>query len=422
MAVRPHSAPRSIQKLRKVGRHDELVLVCGAGILNSGNDASFRVVLDLLREVRGQEPTLLVTPFAEGAAAIAEETEARVVRLRQDLTVHRERGGRAAIARGVLGGEVRQVESMIRAVGEASLVVVTGTGIFDDYGERPWHMPYALLSWVVAARAARVPFACLAVGAGPIANPLSRRLMNLAARLMTRISYRDEDSRAFMADIGAGRDDATVCPDVVFAHPVPASPAADPTAAQATVGVGVMAYDGWDRAGSGAVHNRYVEMMAEVVTAVVESGDRVRLLIGQPIDIPTAEQLFGMLPPHVAERVEPAQFEPMPGLLRAIGACDLVVATRYHNVVAALLMRRPVVSLSYAPKNAELLRAFGCDTAMCDRSLEEADAGWVIERLRAVRTGRMGLPDDADARLMQWAEQVREEVRRVSDLAPRSSA
>ena len=46
-------------------------------------------------------------------------------------------------------------------------------------------------------------------------------------------------------------------------------------------------------------------------------------------------------------------------VMAQIAWTDIVVATRYHNVVCALQMGRPVISLGYATKNDALLAATG---------------------------------------------------------------
>ena len=42
-----------------------------------------------------------------------------------------------------------------------------------------------------------------------------------------------------------------------------------------------------------------------------------------------------------------------------IAATDLVIATRFHNVLKALRLGRPVISIGYASKNDDLMRAMG---------------------------------------------------------------
>lgn len=102
-------------------------------------------------------------------------------------------------------------------------------------------------------------------------------------------------------------------------------------------------------------------------------------------------------------------------LLDAVGATDLVIATRYHNVVAALMMRRPVVSLSYAPKNGDLLREVGIEGF--DRRVEEATPAWVIDRVDAIRSGRSAFGGPVWEILDDWDQAVRDEAIRVLNSA-----
>jgi polysaccharide pyruvyl transferase WcaK-like protein len=64
-------------------------------------------------------------------------------------------------------------------------------------------------------------------------------------------------------------------------------------------------------------------------------------------------------------------------VLAAVAATDLVVATRFHNVVAGLMLGRPVISVGYAKKNDVLLADMGLG-AFCQH-IETLD----VERLQA---------------------------------------
>jgi polysaccharide pyruvyl transferase WcaK-like protein len=46
-------------------------------------------------------------------------------------------------------------------------------------------------------------------------------------------------------------------------------------------------------------------------------------------------------------------------LLTQIASTDAVIGTRYHNVVGALMMNRPVVSLGYAARFDEVMKSMG---------------------------------------------------------------
>ena len=62
-------------------------------------------------------------------------------------------------------------------------------------------------------------------------------------------------------------------------------------------------------------------------------------------------------------------FEPsasLHDLMQQIARTDIVVASRYHNIVCALAMGRPAISLAYASKNDALLNDTGL-AAFCHR-------------------------------------------------------
>jgi polysaccharide pyruvyl transferase WcaK-like protein len=201
----------------------------------------------------------------------------------------------------------------IRAVRHFDLVVVPGTGILDDFGERWRDMPYHLFRWSVACRLAGVPFAFVSIGAGPIHHPLSRWLMRSTAAMARYRSYRDANSKSYMDGIGLKRPDDPVTPDLAFRLQLPHS--APPSATtRRVIGVGMMGYAGW------AIGEQPGGMAAHVVAETARSLTEV---------------------------------------MRQIGETELLVATRFHNVVCGLMMGRPVISLSYAKKNDVLLDEMG---------------------------------------------------------------
>jgi polysaccharide pyruvyl transferase WcaK-like protein len=63
-----------------------------------------------------------------------------------------------------------------------------------------------------------------------------------------------------------------------------------------------------------------------------------------------------------------------------------VVATRFHNVVAALLLAKPVLSIGYAAKNDELMADMGL-AAYCP-AIEELDVERLKEQLLRLRAER----------------------------------
>ena len=385
-----------------------VLMLGGVGCGNVGNDASFETVAALIRDAVPDARIVLVTPFPERAREV---TSCPVVPMRQDLRQLRERSSRRSLPGRVMLAEARRLTRAVGLIRSSRLLLVPGTGILDDFVERPWHTPYALASWTLLARLLRRPVAYMGIGAGPIHDPVSRRLMVWSARHATYVSYRDEASRAYMAALDVDVSRSPVIPDVVFAREIPQPSPVRPAGRPLRVGIGVMAYAGWSDSESG-VYERYIRTLATVVRSVLSRGDEVVFLTGQPVDELAVRDVLNASRTAESTTVSIPQVRDFDALVRAIGGTDLVVATRYHNVVAALMSDRPVIALSYAAKHGELLRAAGIEESV--RAVEDADPAWILGRIEAVRAGLAQTRAAPRARA-GWGDRVRADVDRVTE-------
>jgi polysaccharide pyruvyl transferase WcaK-like protein len=251
----------------------------------------------------------------------------------------------------------------IRAARAFDIVIVPGTGMLDDFGERWQDMPYNLFRWGAACRLAGTPFAFVSIGAGPIHHPLSRWLMRSAATMARYRSYRDMNSKNYMEGIGLKRPDDAVTPDLAFGLQLP--PSAPPSArGQRIIGVGMMGYAGWkhSQADGKAIYGTYTAKMTQFVSWLIQQGYGVRLIMGDNGDIQAMKDVaraVGAQPGNQAAHLiaEPAQS--LSEIMRQIGETELLVSSRFHNVVCGLMMGKPVISLSYAKKNDVLLDEMG---------------------------------------------------------------
>ncbi len=342
----PTTEPRAQTSARRL----RVALFGGFGIGNFGNDASLEAVLNFLRAERPElelscicsEPAVVSARF--GAPAIA--------------TVRKLRGPWRLVDTLLLRqpGAWRNWLSCLQGVRRFDVIVVAGTGVFDDFRDSPLGWPSRLLRWCVAARLRGVRVAFLSVGGGPILNPISRVLMKWAAQLGDHRSYRDTDSLDYMRSIGVDENRSVVLPDLALLLPAPAE-RPRPADAPITVGVGVMNYRGWRD--SDAVFNDYIQTHVRLIEWLQGRGWKARIVIGQaPTDLVAVREIEKRLGrPLIGPREE--AMSSIHDAMQAIGETDLVVASRYHVQIAALKMRRPLISLSYAPKNDALLQAAG---------------------------------------------------------------
>ena len=150
-------------------------------------------------------------------------------------------------------------------------------------------------------------------------------------------------------------------PDIAFALPTPA-----PTPVrEGHVAVGVMAYFGShdDPVRGAATWERYVDEMAEFVGQIIDSQGTVTLLIGDRVDHDTAVEVENRVRQKHPDlgpgtlSVSPATT--LEALMTEMASAQAVVASRFHNMVCALRMAKPTVSVAYAAKNDELMQDLG---------------------------------------------------------------
>jgi len=272
------------------------------------------------------------------------------------------------------------------------LLIIPGTGIFDDFGEGPWGVPFGVFRWCVAAWLCRTRIALVSVGAGPIHHPLSRWFMTSAMRLASYRSFRDGYSRDYMGSIGFDASADPVRPDLAFGLEPPASAAEERDGL--TVGVGLMTYYGWrNDAFAGAVlFERYIGKTVAFVLGLLDSGHRVRLLIGDANDRIALDALLAYVeaarPDLAPGRIAASPMAALDDVMGVVAGCDVVVATRFHNVVGALALGKPVISVGYASKNDALLAAFGLGD-FCQH-IESLDTDLLMRQFTALAAGRDG--------------------------------
>jgi len=282
----------------------------------------------------------------------------------------------------------------LKAVQQFDVMIIPGTGILDDFGDRPWIMPYALFKWCLAARITGVRVLFVSIGAGPMNHPLNRWLLKSAARLAHYRSYRDAVSKNFMESIGIDTRMDPVYPDLVFKLQIPPSLAIpreeeDPV----RVGVGVMRYYG--PTGRHADHGReiyetYVKKITLFVVWLLDHDYRVRLLIGDLDDQIVVDSIVNAVRAEkIGLPIEQFVSEPTQSfndLTRQIAETDIVVASRFHNLICALKLTKPTISLGYRQRHEELMAETGLG-AFCQR-IEELDVDRLIDQFTTLALRR----------------------------------
>jgi len=243
----------------------------------------------------------------------------------------------------------------------SNFLVMTGTGMLGDDA-----LHYEIFRWAVIAKLCGCKLLFVSVGGGPIRPPLSRRFVKVALALADYRSYRDADSKDYLAAIGVDVKNDGVYPDLAFSLPRAVVPADLDAGRQGVViGVGLMNYYGLGRAGNGeAIYRDYLGRLASFVVRLLECRYNVRVLIGDVVydqgvrhDLRRALEERGVKYEDGGIIDEPASS--VDELLLQLSTVDIVVSSRFHNLLLALMLGKPVFAISYHEKFQPLMNGVG---------------------------------------------------------------
>jgi polysaccharide pyruvyl transferase WcaK-like protein len=321
---------------------------------NIGNDASMEAVVAFLQ---ADHPRLTVDAMCTGPKYLTAHYGISAVNLRWfDARKPRPRYlTTLAKSAGKLIDGVR-IFSWVR---KHDVVIVPGMGVLEatDLPQKPFQTPYSMFLMCAAGRLFRTRVALVSVGASATDRRLTRWFITSAARLAYYRSFRDEPSRNALQQMNLNTSADGVFPDLVFSLPVPEIQSVIPSC----VGVGVMDYAGSndDRKEGRAIRESYVAHMTRIILWLLESGRTVRILTGDVHDDAIATRIIRdvqeVRPDLPTSAITASPTSSVKDLLRQLATVELVIATRYHNVLCALMLAKPTISVGYGEKFEALM-------------------------------------------------------------------
>ena len=271
----------------------------------------------------------------------------------------------------------------------SDIFIIPGTGLLTDaFGLREWG-PYNLFKWTAMAKLRRSKVLFVSVGAGPIYSVLGRYLVRSALSLADFRSYRDYASLKYVQDIGFPTNSDRVYPDLVFSLPQPMLPDyGNKQRKRPVVGIGLMEYPGRYSVEkpSNAIYLAYLDKLVVLVKWLLGHEYDIRLLIGDGSDRRVTEEFKSLLTTHLGVLDETRIIDNLvtsaEQLLSQLAATDIVVATRFHNILLALLLNKPVIAISFHHKCASLMSEMGLAEYCHD--INNMNAGRLIEQFQDV--------------------------------------
>jgi polysaccharide pyruvyl transferase WcaK-like protein len=371
---------------------------------NIGNDASMDAVLGYLRS---HHPDAVLDAMCMGP----EQVRARYGFGAIPLLWYQRYEQRAS---GVIATVLKVVGKVVDPFRTASwvrrhdVVIVPGMGVLEaSVPLHPWGVPYTMFQLSALGRLFGTKVALVGVGAGVIRQPATRWLLVQTARLAFYRSYRDAHSRDALRQQGVDTSADPVHPDLVFSLPSPPA-AGNPE----TVGVGLMAYYGSndDRGRADEIYASYIGNVESFIRWLLDGGRRVRLFYGDAVDEPAVQQVLTDLREYQSDpgspRLAAERVTSYAELSRAMAPVGTVVATRYHNVICALQLGKPTISLGYAKKNVVLMEDMGLPE-FCQYA-DSIDVGKLVEQFTK-------LESNADQVRTMLAERNADKARLLAD-------
>ena len=395
MTRAPEPLTQGMDARRSRARQGTISFFGNFGTQNLGNESTLRAILTGVRKHLPGTAVNCICPGPEEASA--EHGIAAVQMSYRYASDFQARSGRSS--RGFLPKLLRRLFIRVpleiiewvkafRALKHTRMLVMTGTGMLGDFGIGPFDLHYEIFKWAAVAKLRGAQVLFVSVGAGPIDSKLSRWLVKRALSLADYRSYRDAFSKSYLAGIGIDTHGDSVYPDLAFTlRP-------DPLAVQGrqgagrVVGIGLMDYFGkhWTES-SQRLHDDYVREMAAFCAWLLERGYTLRLLIGdlaydKHIKADVLQALRSLRADLPTARIVDEPVTSIESLVAQLSTIDVLAGTRFHNILLALLLHKPVVALSYHEKIDALMASV--DLAAYVENVSGLHLDRLVERFTAL--------------------------------------
>ena len=266
------------------------------------------------------------------------------------------------------------------------LLVICGGGQLTEWGG-PFSFPYTIFKWALLAKLARIRCIFLNVGAGPLSHPLSKFFVRRALGVADYVSFRDDQSRTLVSKIGF-KGGGQVFPDSVYSRDFFTLNARGlRKSSQLIVGIAPMPYWGprvKPSERNPVLYHGFIDKFATFAASLVRKSYLVAPFgtdIGaDPLAIRDLQ--LSLLKNH---NVVTAEYKPagsIDELLSSISAVDYVVTCRFHGVVFAHLLNKPVLALSPHPKVMTLMNDLGLSKYCVD--IQAFDAALLADRFASL--------------------------------------
>lgn len=317
---------------------------------------------------------------------------------------------------------IRRLRNIRRIARSFDLLLISGSGQLDDFWGGPWGQPWALLAWSAMCRLGGGRVAVLCIGLDTLSQRLSRLFAFAALRLAAHRVYRDTGTLDYLQAAGLSHP-ASVAPDLAFSFPRQRIPARRAAGAHPRLVMVCPISQRAFRTQPPGVYQNYLESLLTLCQEFTASGHSIRIANSQvDMDGNMVAEFAGELRRRVAPSavIEACEVATVAQYLALAADADVVVASRMHGLILAILTGTPVVGISYTRKVRQVLRDAHCETSCID--LADVTPAALLALVRKA----IDVPEDEREALEQHKAGLRAQLEReydkIASLARQGSA
>jgi polysaccharide pyruvyl transferase WcaK-like protein len=277
----------------------------------------------------------------------------------------------------------------LRVLRSFAVLIISGGGQLTESWGGPWQFPYTIFKWILLAKATRVKVIVLNVGAGPLTLPLTKALVRTSLSLADYVSFRDANSAQLAEQIGFTGEKVVVS-DLVYSLGVPSSFPSSSTKNQRSPAIGIAPMP-WGKS------DIYPDKDPFVYRSLLAAlGGLGSWLLKNQYDIDLFCTDIGVDPPAIADLAQMInEYNPnafghigiprartTAELLATMSSVEYVVTCRFHGVVFAHILNKPVIALTHHPKVSTLMSDIGMQEYCLD--IRTVDAKRLIDTFRSL--------------------------------------
>lgn len=319
-----------------------------------------------------------------------------------------------------IAAELFFIFKSLRVIRSIDLLVICGGGQLIDCWGGPWEFPYTIYKWILLAKIFRVKRIFLNVGAGPLNHPLSLFFIRQALFCSDYVSFRDSKSRNLVQQIGfTGK--SRVVTDCVYSLNFPKYDTDGLEKSEIPiVGISPMAYcfPGRYWKEDRTQYDLFIQKLAVFGSHLINSGYRIALFTSDIwFDVETIQDLKNAIESKVdvARRqwITDRTVNTLEEFLSETSSVDYVVTCRFHGVVFAHLLGKPLLAISYHPKVITLMNDIGISEYYVD--IDSFDSDFLLNKFSLLTRNTGQVKTRMAETLMQYRKMLAEQF---DDLFP----